>query len=330
MILRLPNPLSAVAWLAFLLPAASLGSRADLLFAAAVLPLAIVVLATQPAPWEARGASVQAVKVFALLEAAWLVSYVYSAAFNGIRIGPLDLAELPRYALAGALTLYAIRHYDARVHASVALAAAAAPYASLALPSVDPYGYLSVLALCWQLFFARGRARWAHAAAAALAVALHGGPAAWAAALLAAAAALAVRHPRGRGRPAALFFALLYLAAAACALRAAPTRAAALVRGSPLLGWGPARYEAVPAGLSQYAVWLVTGGALGEALVLAGVSLAAWRLLRACAADPRRLAGAAAFLGGAALTAAGAPVLESYRLFFATVFLTAAMHEAGR
>jgi hypothetical protein len=346
MTVRLPNPMSAVVWLAFLLPAAALGGWADLSLGAAAFVLGAAVLIVQPSPWETRPPSARALRIFLLLEFLYAASALYSAGFNGSSMGPREYLELPRCVLLGAFVVHLIRHFDAGARGAVEGAAAAALYVFLLFPSVDPQGYVAVLSLCWLLFFSRLRLRFLHAATAALVVVFNGGPAAWAAASVVLAAALSARAyrvlVRRRTRRAAgwsLALCAALLAAPLVLIRASPAAAELrastepvtrqFIRRSPVFGWGPTRPETIP-GRSQYLFWTLKGGLLGAGAILAALLYAAYRLLRSAGGDPLRLAGAAAFLAAVALMLAYGRFFESYRLFFATAFFAAGMHEARR
>jgi hypothetical protein len=347
MSVRLPNPLSAVVWLAFFIPASFFGGWADRSLGVAVFLLGCAVLVSKPSPWEARKPSALALRIFLLLEFFCIVSAMYSTAFNGIQMGARDYFELLRYILLGAFAAYLIRHYDAQVRGAMEWAMTAALYFSLLFPSADPRGYVAVLTLCWLLFFSRMRLRLLHAATAVLVVFFSGDRGSWTAAFLVLSAAIAVRLYRRLVRRrvkhaarASLVFCCLLLASPVVYVRvkraAAPapissSEAAALqfIRRSPVFGWGPAQDREIP-GRSQYLFWTLKGGALGAGLILAGLLLAGYRLLRAASGDAARLAGAAAFLGSVALMLAWGRYLESFRLFFLTAFFMAGMHETRK
>lgn len=348
MILRLPNPMSAVVWLAFLVPAALFGGWVDRSFGVAAFLLGGAVLFAKPSPWEARKPSMRAIKIFLLLEFLCVVSAVYSAAFNGIQIGPRDCFEFLRPLFLGVFVVYLIRHYDAQVRGAMEWAMIAALYCSLLFPSADPQGYVSILTLCYLLFFSRLRLRFLHAATALLVVFFSGDPRAWTAALFVLATLLSVRLYQGLARRRLKFavslslviYALLLAGAAVCVrakmgggavIPTAPAQQALeFIRRSPVFGWGPAAYGRIPSRDNQYLLWLLKGGVLGAGLILAGLALSGYRLLRAASGDLTRLAGAAAFLGSVALMLASGPFLESFRLFFLTAFFMAGMHEASR
>jgi hypothetical protein len=340
MTLRLPNPMSAVVWIAFLAPLSLLGAGADRLFGAAVLVLACAVLFAKPSPWEARKPSASALRFFLLLEFLYAASAVYSSGFNGAQIGTAGCLELARFVVLGAFVVYVIRHFDAQVRGALEWAAPAAPYVSLVFPAADPQGYAALLTLCWLLFFSRLRLRFLHAAAALLVVFFSGDPTAWRAAFSVLAVGLSVfvfrtlarRRARHAGRWSLLLCALLlaapalHLRAAASSMPLSSTEAVALqfIRRSPFFGWGPVDGAAI-LGRNQYLFWLMKEGALGAGLILVGILLFGVRLLRAAKDDPVRLAGAAAFLGSAALMLTAGRFLESFRLFFLTSFFAAGM-----
>jgi hypothetical protein len=345
MIVRLPNPMSVVVWLAFLLPASLVGAGVDGLFGAAVFILGAAVLYVKPSPWEARKPSSQAIRIFLLLELLYAFSFLYSAAFNGLQTGVREFLELPRFVVLGVFVVYLIRHYDAGVRAAMEWAATAAIYVALIFPVADPQGYVAVMALCWFFFFSRLRLRYLHAATALLVVVFSGALASWTAALWIVSAAASLRLYRELRRRRARFsfrlslglFAAL-LASPIVYLRSDPAAAAAraslesvcrqFIRRSPVFGWGPIDASAIP-GRSQYLFWALKGGALGAGLILAALTLVGYRLLRASKDDPARLAGAAVFLASVGLMLATGRFLESERLFFLTSFFVAGMFETS-
>jgi hypothetical protein len=347
MILRLSNPMSAVVWLAFLLPAVFSGARIDRGFGFAVFFLGCAALYSQPSPWEARKPSSRALKIFLLLEFLYAFSFLYSAAFNGIQPGLRDFLELPRYVVLGVFVAYLIRHYDSHVRGAMEWAMTAALYCALLFPGSDPQGYVAIMTLCWLLFFSTQRLRFLHAATALLVVVFNGGPVSWLAAYWVLSAALSVRlyriFHRRRVRfsvrlSVGLFAALL--ASPIVYVRSNPAVAAEirspeetvtrqLIRHSPVFGWGPTEDAAIP-GRSQYLFWELKEGALGAGLILAAIMLVGYRLLSASSGNPTHLAGAAAFLGSLALMLATGRFMESYRLFFLTSFFAAGMLEARR
>ena len=348
MSVRLPNPLSAVVWLSFFIPASLYGGWADRSFAAAVFLLGCAVLISKPSPWEARKPSALTLKIFLLLEFLYAVSAMYSAAFNGTQMVSRDYFELLRYLFLGVFLVYLIRHFDAQVRRAMEWAMTAALYFSLLFPFGDPHGYVSTLTLCWLLFFSRLRLRFLHAATALLVVFFSGGGGSWTAAVLILSVAISVRLyrilVRRRVKYAAqlsLVLGCLLLAGPAVYLRAGRAAAPAPARGSssetiayqyirrsPVFGWGPTEDALIP-GRSQYLFWTLKGGALGAGLILAGLVIAGYCLLRAVSGDLGRFAGAAAFLGSVALMLAMGRFFESFRLFFLTAFFMAGMHESS-
>ena len=347
MILRFPNPMSAVVWLAFFLPASLLGGWVDRTFGAALFVLGGAALLAKPSPWETRKPSAQALKVFLLLELLYVVSFAYSAAFNGALFGLRDYFELLRYVFLGVFAAYLIRHYDAQVRGAMEWAMLAALYFSLALPPADPQAYVAIMTLCWLLFFSRLRLRHLHAVTALFVVFLSGGPVSWTAAFWVLSAALSLRVYRGllrrRARHSVRLSVALFAALAASSIVCFRLRPAAsaerhasresvtrqFIRRSPVFGWGPTDVAAIP-GRSQYLFWELKGGALGAGLILIALLLVGYRLLRAASGDPTRLAGAAAFLGSVALILAAGRFLESFRLFVLTAFFMAGMFETSR
>jgi hypothetical protein len=341
MSVRLPNPLSAIVWLSFFLPAAAWGGWLDRAFGAAVFLLGVSVLISKASPWEARKPAGLALRVFLLLQFFYIFTFLYSAAFNGAQFGLADYFELPRYVFLGTFAVYLIRHDDARVRGALEWAMVAALYAALLAPGVDPQGYASLLAFCWLLFFSRLRLRLLHAATALVVVFFSGALSSWTAALFVVSAALAVgvyrllaRRRRRYAVPLSLALYVLLLggsagvarlkpgAAAGVPAAAAPQRALRLISRSPVFGWGPADYWGVSSD-NQFVLWLLKGGALGTAVILFGLLFMCFRLLSAAGGDAAHLAGAAAFIASVAMMLATGPFLESYRIFFLTSFFAA-------
>lgn len=303
-VLRLHNPMSAVVWLALFVPGHLLGGSLAFVLPSAALVLGALSLYTRPAPWEARRPAREAAAIFFLLALAEGTSYLYSMAFNGVRTGPLDAWALARPLFAGVFTVYLIRHHDATVRRTLESALLGAIYLTLFLRSIGARsGYLFepaqsmgyLAALAAIHFLFFSQAPLARAHAAA------------------AAAVVLLSMPPG-------------LASSAPAL--------AQFRRSPLLGWGPASYDTAAAG-SQYLSWLVRYGVAGTGLILTGLAIVAFRLLRGAwkdrrRTDRRRLVGSAAFLGfSAGMLMAGA-FLEDFRLYALTAFLVAGVHEDPR
>lgn len=303
-VLRLHNPLSALVWVALFLPAHLLGGRLVFVLPAAALLLCASILYTQPSPWESRRPAREAAAVFFLLALAEALSYVYSLAFNGAATGPLDAWALARPLLAGVFTVCLIRHHDASVRRSLESALLGAVYLVLFLRSIgarsgflfEPPQAMGYLAALAAIHF----------------LFFSSAPRARIHAAVCAGVVL-ISMPEGLVSP-----------------------GAALARfwRSPILGWGPASYEPVPAG-SQYLAWLVRGGVVGACVILAGLVIVAFRLLRGAwrdrrKTDRRRLVGAAVFLGFAAGMLMAGSFLEDFRLYALTAFLVAGMHEDPR
>lgn len=296
-VLRVHNPMSALVWLALFIPGHLFGGRLGLVLPAAAVLLGAVALLTLPSPWERRGPSRQAAAIFFLLFLSDALSCAYSAAFNGVRTGALDLLALARPLAAGLFTVYLIRHYDASVREALERALLGAVYLALFLLSIgsrswflfEPVsfmGYLAAMAAIYFLFFSRARLRLAHAAAAGAVVLFSAPPA------------------LGSMREALDYF-----------------------WRSPVFGWGPARYEPMSSLGGQYLRWLLRGGVLGAGLIFFGLGLVAFRLLRALWDDRSRLLGATFFLGFAAGMLLAGAFLEDFRLFALTGFVIASMHE---
>ncbi|MBI5246014.1 MAG: hypothetical protein HY923_02460 [Elusimicrobia bacterium] len=298
--LRLHNPMSAVVWLALFVPGHFLGGRLGLLLPAGALLLSGAASLTLSSPWETRRPGRQAAGLFFLLALLDAVSYAYSTAFNGIRTGAGDVWALSRYPVAGAFTVYLIQHYDESVRKSLETGLTAAIYLSLFL--------LSIGARSWYLFEPAG--------------------------LLGCLSVLAAIH--------FLFFSLAPLRrvhAAASALvvlfNAPPVltssrEAFAYFGRSPVFGWGPALYEPMSTLGNQYLRWLLRNGVLGAGLILIGLCLVAFRLLRASWDDPHHLLGAALFLGVVAGMLMLGAFLEDFRIFVLTAMLIAGMHAGVR
>jgi hypothetical protein len=299
-VLRLHNPLSAVVWLALFVPGHYLGGRLGHFFTAAVFLLACVTLFTSPSPWETRRPARQAAAIFFLLGLLDVVSYAYSMAFNGIRSGPGDLWALSRPLYAGVFTVYLIRHYDASVLESQETALTAAVYFTLFLRSLGVRD--------WALFEP---------------VQLMG----YLAVLAAVHFIFFSRSPLRLVHAAASAVLVLF-----CMPTAPGSSREAVVYfwRSPVFGWGPALYEPMSAMGNQYMRWLLRNGVLGTGLIMIGLSLVAFRLLRATWNDHLHSSGAAVFLGFAAGMLMAGAFLEDFRLFALTSFLIAGMHEGGR
>ena len=350
MSVRLPNPLSAVVLLAFVLPGQWLDGSLDRAFAAAAFLLAVGVLFVKPSPWEARKPAREAAWFCAMLQLLYVLSFAYSAAFNGVQTGLQDWLELPRWLFLGAFCVHLIRHYDDQVREAMEAGMLAAVCAGPFLFANADYGYAAVLSSCWFLFFSRSRLRLVYSGAALLLVFLEGSRPSWAAALLLASAALAERFYenllRGRARfPAqlALLSVVLFLAVPVAVVRSLSSRAAdethagasgaealRAIRRSPVLGLGPARYEPASSVDNQYLAWLLRGGALGVAVILVAAGIVALRLLQPADGDVARQLGAAAFIGCVLLMLLSGRFLDSFHLFFATAFTATAMARTGR
>lgn len=351
MSLRLANPMSALVWLAFFVPGFLWDGRVEEIFGALAILTAATVLVSMPSPWETRPASRQAAVIFALLQFLLVVSFAYSAAFNGVQTGPADWLALPRWLGCGVLAVYLIRHHDEQVVAALDSAAIAASYAGWLVFLKPELGFVCVLLLVWLLFFSKSPRRFAHAAAAAASAVYSGNHHAWVTAMLVVCAALAVlvgddlagRRMRHAGQLSLLAF-LLLVSCSFLGMRAArakeaaspgpqavaPSAALRAIRESPVLGWGPARYEAASSVRSQYLLWTLRGGALSAAVILAGLVLLAGGLVRGAAGDYRVLPGVWVFLGAVALMLAGGQYLEGWRSFLLTGFFAVGVREASR
>ena len=217
---------------------------------------------------------------------------MYALAFKGAQGGAQNLLALPHWLLLGVFVVYLIRHYDDSVRVATEAAMTAAVYGSWFLYETEGQrAYIAALTLCYLLLFSTSSSRLRY---------LH------------AAAAAAVLALSGSG---------LSLAASQDAL--------SRIRLSPIFGWGPARYEIVSTLNNQYLLWFARGGALGACVIAAALGLAAYRLL-ASEDDLRRRAAVAAILACGALLLLTGPYLDGYRLFFATAFIVAAVHQRVR
>lgn len=298
--LRIHNPMSAVVWLALFIPGQVFDGRLGLVFPAVVFLLGCVILFTSPSPWETRGAARQAASIFFLLALLDAVSCAYSTAFNGIRTGPGDLWALSRPVFSGVFTVYLIRHYDASVRKSLETALTAAVYCTLFLRSLGVRD--------WSLFESSQSLGYLAVLAAVHFLFFSRAPLRFAHAASSVAVVL-FSMPTGPG---------------------SSREAAAYFWRSPVFGWGPAFYEPMSSLGNQYLRWLLRNGVLGTGLILIGLSLVAFRLLRATWDDRLQLPGAAVFLGVTAGMLMAGAFLENSRLFMLTGFLIAGMHEGGR
>ena len=299
-VLRIHNPMSAVVWLALFVPGHFFGGRLGHFFIAAVFLLACVTLFASPSPWETRRPARQAAAIFLLLALLDAVSYAYSTAFNGILTGTADLWALSRPLYAGVFTVYLIRHYDASVLRSQETALTAMIYFTLFLRSLGVRD--------WTLFEP--------------------------AQLLGYLAVLAAVHFVFFSRaPLRLVHAASSATLVLFCMPAAPGslhEAAAYFGRSPVFGWGPALYEPMSTLGNQYQRWLLRNGVVGMALILMGLGIVAFRLLRSSWDDRPHRMGEAIFLGLAAGMLMAGAFLEDFRLFALTSFLIAGMQEGGR
>ena len=284
---KLPNPLVAIAWCAFLLPDRLAGGRLDLPFAALAAIGGGASLWTIPSAWETRNTAYRTALLSGALQLLWVVSYLFVLAFKGSQSGPLDWLDLPRWTIVGVFLIHLIRQHGPAARAATESAMAVAAYGSWLIFDTPRERFAAAaLTLCYMLLFSRSRLRLAHGAAAFAALAMSG------------------------------FTPVVAIA----------SDVARLARLSPIVGWGPARYELLSATSPQYLHWLARGGILGASLIAAGLALAVRALLRV-EDDLRRRAAVAAFLSLAALLLLTGPLLDSYRFFFMFAFMVAAVHE---
>ncbi|MDX6769391.1 MAG: O-antigen ligase family protein [Elusimicrobiota bacterium] len=99
------------------------------------------------------------------------------------------------------------------------------------------------------------------------------------------------------------------------------------IERSPVLGWGPSKYETMTYVDNQYLLWLLRNGALGTAVILAALAMAGWRLVVSTRGDPLAMAGALAFLSALALMLMTGQFLDNFRLLFLTGFIAVAIHQ---
>ncbi|MDP3542415.1 MAG: hypothetical protein Q8T11_08115 [Elusimicrobiota bacterium] len=284
---KLPNPLVAIVWCAFLLPDRLAGGRLDLPLAALAAIAGGASLWTMPSAWETREPAYRAALLAVALQLLWVISFLFALAFKGAQSGPLDWLDLPRWTILGVFLVHLIRQHGPAVREAAESAMAVAAYGSwLIFDSPRERFAAAALTLCYMILFSRSRLRLAHAAAALAALATAG------------------------------FKPLVAIA----------PDVERLVRLSPVIGWGPARYELASATSPQYLHWLARGGALGACLIAAGLALVVRRLLRG-EDDIRRRTAVAAFLSLAALLLLTGPLLDGYRFFFVLAFMAAAVHE---
>lgn len=397
---RLPNPMIPVVWLAVFIPGHFYEWWVERAFVGAVFALSLFILLAKPAPWETRKAARRASALFFLIQFFYLLSFVYSVAFNGIETGPRDYFDLLRYVFCWAFVLYVLRHHDDRVRRGTEAALAAAAYFCLVVavcylrpvpflssffreflyaqtktavnwlgqlrlsaPFENPnfLGFFMVQALAYHLFFSRSALRHAHAFATLLVVYFTGSRTAWAATTVVLSAAFAgysydlakrLQLKRAVQLSAALFVLVLggfrFGAAIASNYRVQAILKALhrggvqneanaagrleqnlevweYVKRSPVLGWGPSKYEIFDYVDDQYALWALRNGAVGTLLILGGLVWAAWRLLSAQKGDAMRTIGALAFVAAVALELVTGEFLGNFRLFYLTWFVGTAM-----
>lgn len=229
-ILRLPNPMIAVAWLAIFVPGHLCQWWVERAFAAAVAVLGAFILFGMPSSWKSWAAARQASAFFFLIQFLFLFSFIYAIAFMGIETGPRDYFEAGRYLILWVFIVYVMRHYDDRVRRATETATAAMLYYSLfvalcylrpvpvvseffrhqlyaqtktfvnyfgtlrlAAPFENPnfLGFVTVQVLAYMLFFSRSPIRLIHCAAALLVVYFTGSRTAWVSASLVLAGAVA-------------------------------------------------------------------------------------------------------------------------------------------
>lgn len=291
MSLRLPNPLVGFVWAAFLFPGRFLPRRGEMALAVAACAVGVWVDWVKPSPWESRAPARRALQVFGLLQFLAALSYLFALGFKGAATGPQYLWELPRWLILGGFAVYLIRHHDASVREATESAAAVSLYASWALfEAPGERTFAAGSCAAYLLLFSRSRLRFLHAAAGLAAAALWGARPGW----------------------------------------SAPAGLLALIRRSPVLGWGPSRDELLGGG-SQYLQWAARGGAVGAAPLAAGLFLLVRRLVSS-RGGTRGRAEVGAFLAVVGLLLLGGPYLDSYRLAFMTAALMAAVarpSEAG-
>jgi|CXWL01.1.fsa_nt_gi hypothetical protein len=290
MSLKLPNPMCVVVWLVFLLPGRLVGDRLDFALAVAIFAVACAVLWIKPSPWESRAPSREAALLFAGLQFLSGISYLYALAFKGAQSGLQNLLELPHWLLLGVFVVYLIRHYDASVRTATESAMTAALYGSMFL--YETVGERTYVTALTLCYL------------------------------------LLFSRLRLRYLHAATAVVVLILSDARLSWVSSPD-VLRLIGLSPLFGWGPARYEIVSTASNQYQLWFARGGALGACLIAVGLGLVTYRLLYS-EDDLRRRAAVAVVLACSTLLLLSGPYLDGYRLFFATAFLIAAVHDQGR
>jgi O-antigen ligase len=238
----------------------------------------------------------------------------------------------------------------------------------LAAPYENPnfLGFVTTLTLCCLLFYSKSRLRAVHLTAAFIVLFYSGSRTAWAASGVLLAFAVAVYLYQGLVRlkmrfavQLSLFFLCLMLSGpwliprvmassrvarvvsamgrgglhqeANAAERLTQAREALIfISRSPVFGWGPSKYETMSYVDNQYLLWLLRNGALGAGLIMTGLLLVSWRLLRASREDQLRLAGAAGFIASVAMMLLAGQFLDNFRLFFLTAFMAAAIAAEGR
>ncbi len=235
----------------------------------------------------------------------------------------------------------------------------------IAAPYANPnyLGYACTLGLAYLLFFGRSRLRFLHAAALLVAIFATGSRTAWIATgvvLAYAAAAYAyqglvrvrlryalqlslglfvlviagvryservMENPRVRRVVTAVHRGGLHEEANASKRLDQFRDAFAYIERSPVLGWGPSKYETMTYVDNQYLLWLLRNGALGTAVILAALAMAGWRLIAATRGEPFARAGTLAFLSALLLMLMTGQFLDNFRLLFLTGFIAVAIHQ---
>lgn len=234
----------------------------------------------------------------------------------------------------------------------------------LAAPYTNPnfLGFALTLSICYLVFFSRAPLRFAHAGLAVMTVFYTGSRTAWAGTAVVLAAAAGVYAYLGMVRMRlkfALYLSLGIVAAVGVSLRFASKIlennrvrrvVTAIERGglqeeanaakrleqarealdyiarSPVFGWGPSKYETMTYVDNQYLMWVLRLGLVGTSVILAGLAMLFWSLIRSARGDPLAWTGTCAFGVSAALMLLTGQFLENFRLLFLTGFLAAAMN----
>jgi O-antigen ligase len=229
-VIRLPNPMMAVVWLAIFTPGHLYEWWVERTLVASVFVLSCLTLFLKSSAWESRQTTRRIGAFFFLIQFFYMFSFIYSVAFNGIETGPRDYFDLGRHVFLWAFVAYVYNHYDERVRGATEAATTFSIYYCLIVafcflkfvPVLTPFfryalyaqtktainymgqlrlsapfenpnflGFYMMQVLCYLIFFSRSTLRFLHCAGALLVIYFSGSRTTWAATTLILSAAFA-------------------------------------------------------------------------------------------------------------------------------------------